>query len=109
MRLFLDASVVLAACGRVAGASHAIFDLAAAQGWRLIVGDYVLREVERRPETLSSLAMIPDIAASVVPITSSNADFKVIDLVPFSEQARNALVSGAVQPFSVTVSRSVIP
>jgi len=47
VRLFLDASVVLAACGRVAGASHAVFDLAGAQGWRLLTGDYVLREVER--------------------------------------------------------------
>ena len=36
MRLFLDASVVLAACGRPAGGSHAVFDLAGAQGWRLL-------------------------------------------------------------------------
>jgi len=47
MRLFLDSSVVLAACGRAAGASHAVFDLAGAQGWRLLTCDYVLREVER--------------------------------------------------------------
>ncbi len=47
MRLFLDASVVLAACGRTGGWSHAIFDLAGAQGWRLFVSDYVLREVEK--------------------------------------------------------------
>jgi predicted nucleic acid-binding protein len=47
VRLFLDASVLLAACGRVEGASHAVFDLAAAQGWRLLTCDYVLREVER--------------------------------------------------------------
>jgi len=47
MRLFLDSSVVLAACGRAAGASHAVFNLAAAQGWRLLTCDYVLREVER--------------------------------------------------------------
>ena len=47
MRIFLDASVVLAACGRVTGASHAIFDLAGTCGWRLFTGDYVLREVER--------------------------------------------------------------
>jgi predicted nucleic acid-binding protein len=47
VRLFLDASVVLAACGRPAGGSHAIFDLAGAQGWRLLTGDYVRREVER--------------------------------------------------------------
>ena len=47
MRLFLDASVVLAACGRPAGASHALFDLAGVQGWRLLVGEYGLREVEK--------------------------------------------------------------
>lgn len=47
MRLFLDASVLLAACGRPAGGSRAVCDLAAAQGWRLLAGDYVIREVER--------------------------------------------------------------
>jgi predicted nucleic acid-binding protein len=47
MRLFLDSSVVLAACGRTAGASHAVFELADAQGWRLLTCDYVLREVTR--------------------------------------------------------------
>ena len=47
MRLFLDACVVLSACGRTGGGSHAIFDLAGAQGWRLFVSDYVLREVEK--------------------------------------------------------------
>jgi len=47
VRLFLDASVVLAACGRAAGASHTIFDLAEAQGWRLLTGEYVMREAER--------------------------------------------------------------
>lgn len=47
MRLFLDSSVALAACGSAAGASRAVFDLAGAQGWRLLTCDYVLREVER--------------------------------------------------------------
>ena len=59
MRLFLDSSVVLAACGRTAGASHATFELADALGWRLLTCDYVLREVERNlrerlPETARS-------------------------------------------------------
>ena len=54
MRLFLDSSVVLAACGRVAGASHTVFELARGQGWRLLTvgyglpvmkpGDFLLRE-----------------------------------------------------------------
>ncbi len=57
MRLFLDTSVVLAACGRTAGASHAIFDLAVTQGWRLLTGDYVMREAERNVrERLSETA-----------------------------------------------------
>jgi predicted nucleic acid-binding protein len=47
VRLFLDSSVVLAACGRATGASHAIFDLATEQDWQLLTCDYVLVEVER--------------------------------------------------------------
>jgi len=47
VRLFLDSSVVLAACGRVTGASHAVFKIADTLGWRLFTCDYVLREVER--------------------------------------------------------------
>lgn len=47
MKVFLDSSVVLAACGRTAGASHAVFELAYTQGWRLLTCDYVLREVDR--------------------------------------------------------------
>jgi hypothetical protein len=50
---------MLAASGRVTGASHAIFDLAGTSGWMLYTGDYVLREVERNlrqrlPATASS-------------------------------------------------------
>ena len=47
MKLFLDASVLLAACGRTAGGSHAVCDLAAAQGWRLLASNYVMHEVEK--------------------------------------------------------------
>ncbi len=53
----MDTSVVLAACGRTAGASRAIFDLAVSQGWRLLIGDYVMREAERNVrERLSETA-----------------------------------------------------
>ena len=45
MNLFLDASVMLAACGRSGGASHAIFGLAAPNGWTLMASPYVLSEV----------------------------------------------------------------
>ena len=47
MNLFLDASVVLAACGRPAGASRAIFSGAATNGWRLLTSPYVLGEVRK--------------------------------------------------------------
>jgi len=45
VNLFLDASVMLAACGRPGGASHALFDLAAQNGWTLMASPYVLSEV----------------------------------------------------------------
>ena len=45
MRLFLDASVALAAAGQKTGASRAIFDLAPAMGWELQASNYVLREI----------------------------------------------------------------
>ena len=47
MKVFLDASVLLAACGRTAGGSHAVCDLAAGQGWRLLTSNYVMHEVEK--------------------------------------------------------------
>lgn len=47
MRLFLDTSVVLAACGRASGAARAIFAGAPANGWLLLTSAYVLGEVEK--------------------------------------------------------------
>lgn len=47
MRLFGDSSVALAACGRQRGASRAIFDAAANNGWDLISSSYSLAEVAR--------------------------------------------------------------
>jgi hypothetical protein len=47
VRIFLDASVVLAACGRPAGASRAVFDLAPQNGWRLLTSRYVLAEITK--------------------------------------------------------------
>ena len=46
MNVFLDASVLLAACGRATGASRAVFDFASRAGWRLLAGAYVIRETE---------------------------------------------------------------
>lgn len=45
MNLFLDSSVILAACGRPSGASHHIFDIAAQHEWRLLTSTYVITEV----------------------------------------------------------------
>jgi hypothetical protein len=45
VNLFLDASVVLAASGRPAGASRVVFDLAPRNGWVLMTSPYVVSEV----------------------------------------------------------------
>ena len=45
MKIFLDSSVALAASLSATGASRQVFDLAAAQGWTLLVSPWVLREV----------------------------------------------------------------
>ena len=47
MRIFLDTSVLLAACRSKSGASRAIFIIAAKQGWKLIASPWVRNEVER--------------------------------------------------------------
>ena len=47
MRLFLDSSFLLAACGSAAGASREIFRSAGSNGWTLIATAYVLEEVSR--------------------------------------------------------------
>ena len=57
VRIFLDSSVVLAACGRSAGASRAVFDLAARNGWRLLTSRYVLSEVGKNLGKLPPVAM----------------------------------------------------
>ena len=47
MRLFLDTSVVLAACGSATGASREVCQRAAAEGWTLVVTPYVIEEATR--------------------------------------------------------------
>jgi predicted nucleic acid-binding protein len=56
VRLFLDSSVVLAACGRSSGASRLIVDLAASQGWELHTSAYVLNEVSANVSRLGAQA-----------------------------------------------------
>jgi len=47
MRLFLDASVLLAASGSPAGASREVFRLAPYNDWTLDATPYILEEVVR--------------------------------------------------------------
>ena len=47
MRLFLDTSVLLAACASANGASHEIFRVAGVNRWVLVATPYVVEEVLR--------------------------------------------------------------
>jgi len=53
VNVFLDSSVLLAACGSAAGASRVVIDAASAQDWSLLTSSYVLAEVE------TNLAALP--------------------------------------------------
>ena len=54
MRLFLDASVMLAAAGSPTGSSRALFSYADAQGWLLVTSPYALNEVLRNLGKMSA-------------------------------------------------------
>ena len=56
MTLFLDSSVLLAACGSRKGASREIFRRASKQSWRLLTIPYVLEEVARNLNRLPPAA-----------------------------------------------------
>ena len=47
MRIFLDTSVLLAACRSKSGASRVILDIAAKQDWKLLASPWVRNEVEK--------------------------------------------------------------
>ncbi len=47
MRIFLDTSVLLAACRSKSVGSRATLDMAAKQGWKLIASPWVRNEIER--------------------------------------------------------------
>jgi predicted nucleic acid-binding protein len=47
VRIFLDTSVLLAACRSKFGASRAILDIASKQGWKLTASPWVRNEVEK--------------------------------------------------------------
>lgn len=57
MRLFLDTSVLLAACGSVAGASREVFRLAPHNRWTLVTTPYVAGEVLRNLPRLAAAAI----------------------------------------------------
>ena len=56
MRLFLDTSVLLAACGSATGASREIFRRALANEWVLVATPYVIDEVLRNLPNLPAQA-----------------------------------------------------
>ena len=58
MRLFLDSSVLLAAAGSPTGASRLLFDNAASHGWKLLIADYCLGEVEFNLPKLGNKAVL---------------------------------------------------
>lgn len=57
MRVFLDASVILAACGRNTGASRRIFDIHKHEGWALLASGYVMGEVRANIGALGAQAV----------------------------------------------------
>jgi len=57
VKLFLDSSVVLAACGCAKGASRAVFDRYREEGWTLLASPYVLSEVRLNMASLGSDAV----------------------------------------------------
>ena len=58
MKIFLDSSVVIAACGCATGASRAIFEMSEECGWTLQSSSYVLREVEGNLSRLVEAASV---------------------------------------------------
>jgi hypothetical protein len=55
--VFLDASVILAACGRDSGASRRIFDIHKFEGWTLLASGYVMGEVRANIGSLGKQAV----------------------------------------------------
>jgi predicted nucleic acid-binding protein len=80
LRLFLDSSVVLAACGSERGASRLIFNSAADYGWDLLTTPYAINEVNTNvpnlgasaerawPPLLDQLTKVPDVVTSERPV-----------------------------------------
>jgi len=85
VNLFLDSSVVLAACGSAAGASRAVIEAASAQRWQLLTSDYVMAEVEANldalpaggadqwPRIRDTLQKVPDVLSFDWPVVFAPA------------------------------------
>ena len=83
MRLFLDSSVLLAACGSQRGASRLVFTSAAAHGWELLVSPYARGEVAANlaavgaaavaawPRLQARLVQVPDVLTADRPVVFS--------------------------------------
>jgi hypothetical protein len=56
LKIFLDSSVVLAACGRATGASRRIITIAPLSGWTFLMSPYVIAEVDKNVVKLGTLA-----------------------------------------------------
>ena len=54
MNLFLDSSVLLAACGSAQGASRVVIESAVANRWQLLASEYVFGEVDANLAALST-------------------------------------------------------
>jgi hypothetical protein len=85
VNVFVDSSVLLAACGSAAGASRTVIDTSAEQGWILLASDYVFSEVEASLTTLpagaadawprirTSLGKVPDVLTFDWPVVFAPA------------------------------------
>jgi predicted nucleic acid-binding protein len=83
LRLFLDSSVLLAACGSQRGASRLVFTSAAAHGWELLVSPYARGEVAANlaavgaaavaawPRLQARLVQVPDVLTADRPVVFS--------------------------------------
>ncbi len=76
MRLFLDASVLLAACGSRTGASAELTRLATPNQWTLLSSEYILAEVETNLSDLQSITSAANVNACWREIRSR------LDIVP---------------------------
>ena len=87
MRVFLDSSVLLAACGSGHGASREVFRRASKSGWELLATPYVLEEV------LANLSNLPTRAtatwAQLRPQLTLMEDVLTLDRVAVFEPAKD--------------------